>query len=214
MKRLTAFLLFAFALVAAAGVSAQVKDDPATPSAALPSAPGPEAPQGVVPNWQARLELGRMLLWDKQYDAALAEFRKVMAERPDSMEARVGAAEALAWSGRQSEAETMLAAVPQDKLDGGNLLLLADLKRALKNYGEAVPLYRRYLETRPSDLAARFRLAETLSWQKKYAESLAEFERILTAVPDDKQVRRRYAQVLEWSGRRKEAIKQLQMTLE
>ena len=77
-----------------------------------------------------------------------------------------------------------------------------------------MPLYRDYLAAHPDDLAARFRLAETLSWQKKYAESLTEYERILAAVPGDKQVRRRYAQVLEWSGKRKEAIKQLQMTLD
>lgn len=219
MKRFPAFLLLILFLMPASGASAQTgaatpTEDPSAPSAALPSAPGPEAPQGVVAEWQARLELGRMLLWDRQYDDALAEFRKVMAERPESLEARVGAAEALAWSGRGAEAEALLAVVPPDRLAGADLLLLADLRRALKNYAEAVPLYRRYLETRPGDLAARFRLAETLSWQKKYAESLGEFERILAAAPDDRQVRRRYAQVLEWAGRRKDAIKNLQMTLD
>ena len=93
MKRLTAFLLLTLLVLLlwpAASGRAQAVQDAAGPSPALPSAPGPAAPQGAVPEWQARLELGRMLLWDKQYDAALAEFKKIMAERPDALEARVG----------------------------------------------------------------------------------------------------------------------------
>lgn len=167
----------------------------------------------TIPDWQARLELARLLSYLKRYDESIAEYEKVLRERPDFVEARTEMGRVLFWSGKRREALQTLEQVPLEKMDDQTRTVLADLYGAQKKYDQAEVLYRAYLEKHPEDWGIRLKLAELLSWSKRYRESLAQYEIILQARPDDQQVRRKYALVLSWAGRKTEAIKELRKTL-
>lgn len=166
-----------------------------------------------VPDWQARWELARLLSYVKRYEASIAAYRKVLAEKPELFEARLEMARVFEWSGRRRMAREALEKVPQAHLDDQALRFLADAYAFGKDYDRAVAAYRRLLERRPEDARVRFRLAEVLSWQKKYELSLLEYRKVVKALPEDVQVRRKYAFVLSWAGYREEAIAELKKTL-
>jgi tetratricopeptide (TPR) repeat protein len=215
MKRSDGLLvLFLILLWFAAVVPA--RSAPAEPGAGGGVAPvKPAAGQlgKTIPDWQARLELARLLSYLKKYDEAVAEYQKVLQEKPDAVEAKAELGQVLFWSGKREEALKVLEQVPLDKMDDRTRTVLADLYGAQKKYDRAEALYRGYLEKHPDDWGTRLKLAELLSWSKRYRESLDQFEIILKARPDDLQVRRKYALVLSWAGRKAEAIKELRQTL-
>jgi len=170
-------------------------------------------PGEEIPDWLARLELARVLSYVKRYDASIAEYEKVLKEKPDLKEARIEMAKVLFWKGDQKAAARILTQVPSKELTGDTQVLMADLFVAQKDYAKAEPLYRAYLNTHPDDQGVRLKLAEMLSWEKKYDASLAEYRKILKARPDDIQVRRRYAFVLIWAGENLKAAEELKKTL-
>ena len=166
-----------------------------------------------VPDWMARWELARILGYAKRYDESIAEYKKLLKEKPGLAKARIEMARFLFWSGRIPESLEVLESVPSAQQTDESLLLMADLYRARKAYARAGPIYRDHLRRHPGDHAARLRFAEMLSWQKQYDESLAEYRRILSALPDDVQVRRKYGLVLMWANRFDEAARELRRTL-
>jgi len=170
-------------------------------------------PAEEIPDWLARWELARTLGYAKRYDESVAEYRKLLKERPDLPKARIEMAKVLFWQKKDQEALAVLEGVDARQFDVDSLLLMADLYRDRKSYGKAAPLYREYLQKRTVDDAARLRYAEMLSWEKRYDESLAEYRTILTRLPDDAQVRRKYALVLMWAKRYGEAAAELRKTL-
>ena len=207
-------VLFGLLLCLAAalpGLGAAAQNGPGAGAAPAPPAAG-QMPE-TIPDWQARLELARLLSYLKKYDESVAEYSKVLKEKPDSVEARMELGQVLFWSGKPDEALQALEQVPPDKLNDQARSVLADLYRAQKKYGQAEALYRAYLQRHPEDWGMRLKLADLLSWNKQYRESLAQYEIILKARPDDQQVRRKYALVLSWAGRKTEAIKELRKTL-
>jgi tetratricopeptide (TPR) repeat protein len=206
--------LFCLLLCLAAAFPAPGRAAKKVPGAGVTSS-NPAAGQlgETIPDWQARLELARLLSYLKRYDESIAEYHKVIREKPDSMEARIELGQVLFWSGKQEEALQTLEQVPREKMDDKARTVLADLYRAQKKYAEAEALYRAYLQKHPEDWGTRLKLADLLSWNKRYRESLAQYEIILKARPDDQQVRRKYALVLSWAGRKAEAIKELRKTL-
>jgi len=54
-------------------------------------------------NDDARLLLARVLSWNRQYDASLAEYRILLDRHPNNAQARAGYARVLSWSGRYAE---------------------------------------------------------------------------------------------------------------
>jgi tetratricopeptide (TPR) repeat protein len=179
------------------------------PAAMIP--PGPSS--DMIPDWQARLELARILSYLKRYDESMAEYNKVLKEKPDLLAAKVELARVLFWSGQADKAFQMLKSVPLEDLDDQSRQALADLYTARKDYPQAESIYQSYLKAHPDDLKVRLKLAELLSWTKHYPESLVLYEIILKARPDDLQVRRKYAMVLSWAGRKAEALAELRKTL-
>ena len=202
-------LLWFFVAIPALG--AQVETGPG----AIASPPPPPAEQlgEAVPDWQARLELARLLSYQKKYDESVAEYEKVLREKPDSVEARAEMGQVLFWSGRRDEALKTLEQVPPEKMDDQTRTVLADLYGAQKKYDQAEALYRAQLDRHLEDWETRLKLADLLSWSKRYREALDQYEIILKARPDDLQVRRKYAQVLSWAGRKAEAVKEMRKTL-
>ncbi len=177
--------------------------------AMTPPGPGTD----VIPDWQARLELARILSYMKRYDESISEYEKVLKEKPDALSAKVELARVFFWSGQTEKAFRMLQPIPLEALDDQSRQVLAELYTARKDYTQAESIYQSYLKAHPDDLKVRLKLAELLSWTKHYPESLEQYEIILKARPDDVQVRRKYALVLSWAGRKAEAMAELRKTL-
>lgn len=190
---------------------------PASRPCAQEDRPGPHAASSgkseEIPDWMARWELARVLSYTKRYDESVAEYKKLLKEKPDLLKAKIEMAKVLFWQGKKNDALAALETIEQDRIDDESRLIMADLYVARKSYGKAEPLYRAYLRKHPGDHRARLKLAELLSWEKRYEESLAEYRTILAALPDDIQVRRKYAFVLIWSGKKNEGAAELRKTL-
>ena len=166
-----------------------------------------------IPDWLARWELARVLSYVKRYDEALAEYRKLIQEKPALTDPRLEMARLLFWQGKTDEALGEVEKVPTANLNDDARELMADLYRSQKRYEKAEPLYRFCLDRNPERDQIRLKLAEMLSWMKRYDESLAEYEKLLARKPRDIQVRRKYAIVLIWAGRNEEAVVELKQTL-
>jgi len=167
-----------------------------------------------TPDWQARLELARLLTQSGRHAESVEQYRKVLRDKPDQTQARIGLARALFWSGKREEAAAELAKTPESAFTAEDRLLQAELDLSTGRHDEAITALRAYLALRPADVKARLKLADALSWRKRLDESLAEYEKVLTALPEDQQVRRRYARVLSWAGRNDDAIRELRKSLE
>jgi len=199
------------------------------PSSILPPLPQPAPPRPApappgnaarivplaetIPDWQARWELARALSYLKRYDESLAEYRRVLAARPDDLLVRQDYGQVLLWAGRTDEAHAELSRIPADQLGPEAALALADTLVARQDFAGAEAIYRRELQREPGNQITRFKLAEILSWNRRYDDSLALYREILAVLPDDLQVRRRYALVLLWAGRAAESAAELRRTL-
>jgi len=167
-----------------------------------------------IQDWQARLELARLLSYVERYEESIAQYRRVLDQKPDLVQARLELARVYYWTGDIDKAQEMFASVPEDKITGEVRLELAEIYAMLEQYVRATETYRDYLQDNPGHDEARFKLARVLSWKGDYEASIQEYERVLESRPGDNQVRRHYAQVLMWAERYDEAIEQMEKTLE
>jgi tetratricopeptide (TPR) repeat protein len=150
--RLWWFFILCFAMAPPLGAAAETGAVGAAP-------PKPAAGQlgHNIPDWQARLELARLLSYLKKYDESVAEYAKVLREKPDAVEARAEMGQVLFWSGRRDEALKALEQVPPEKMDDQTRAVLADLYAAQKKYDRAEALYRAYLDKHPEDWGTRLK---------------------------------------------------------
>ncbi|MDY6903480.1 MAG: tetratricopeptide repeat protein [Thermodesulfobacteriota bacterium] len=167
-----------------------------------------------IPEWQTRLELARLLTYQEKYEEALAQYRKVLAEKPDMMDVKIEKALVLQYMGETDQAFKTLDGLALTDVPPESIKQIADVYAAAKQYKTAEQLYQTYLRTHSGDLSVRFKLARVLSWDGQYDKSLEQYEWILQRRPDDIQVRRHYATVLIWAGRQQDAARQLEQTLE
>ena len=107
---LLAATFFCAALVASAGAA----DPEPTPTPAT-SAPTPIA--GEISDTETRIEPAKVLTYDKKYEEAIEAYRQVLATDPDNIEAKIGLAEVLYYSGKSDEATAALKGIPEEKLD-------------------------------------------------------------------------------------------------
>jgi thioredoxin-like negative regulator of GroEL len=184
--------------------------DPAVPS---PSSTAARSPEADISDTAARLELAKVLTYDKKYAEAMEVYRQMLATEPGNLEAKIGLSEVLYWTGNSEAAAAMLKGVPEDKLDDKGKLMLADLFVAKKDYEPAFRIFSTYLDRKPDDWAVRLKLADVQSWTKRYPEAIASYEAILKARPHDRQVRRKYGMVLSWAGQNEKAAEQLRQSL-
>lgn len=167
-----------------------------------------------IPDWQARWELARVLSYVKKYPESIAEYERLLSDRPDLSEARLEMAHVLNWMGSPEQAIRIYEEFPSDKLDDRTRIAMADIYLSKKQYNQAITLYQNYLDTHPQDHQVRAKLADALSWTGKYAEAIAIYKKILTQIPNDKQIRRKYAFVLIWNNQHDAAIAELRKTLD
>jgi len=199
-------ILFGAALVVSAGAA-----DPETNQ--TPATPSPSPSEGELSDTATRIELAKVLTYDKKYPEAIEAYHQVLAADPNNIEAKIGLSEVLYWTGKTDEAAATLKGVPEDKLDDNGKLMLADLLVAKKDYPSAIRIFTTYLDQKPDDWSVRLKLADVQSWTKDYADAITNYELILKARPKDRQVRRKYGMVLSWSGQNEKAAEQLRESL-
>jgi thioredoxin-like negative regulator of GroEL len=185
--------------------------DTATPAVSATAASSPA--EAEISDTSARLELAKVLTYDKKYGEAAETYRLVLATDPQNLRAKIGLSEVLYWTGNSEAAAAVLKDVPEDKLDDKEKLMLADLLVAKKEYEPALRIFSAYLDRNPNDWTVRLKLADVESWTKRYGEAIASYEAILKARPHDKQVRRKYGMVLSWAGQNEKAAEQLRESL-
>jgi tetratricopeptide (TPR) repeat protein len=203
---LSTLILCCFIAIAFSCLAAQTY--PSHPSASIEGSGVEE-----ISEWQARLELARLLSYQKRYSEAIAEYEKVLKIKPEMVIARIEMAKVLAWMGETDKALAYFQEVDANRLDEEARLALADIYVIRKEYSKAESIYGDFLAKHPEDHSVRLRLADLLTWAKKYDLAIGHFEKILEARPDDVQVRRRYGRVLGWAGRQEEAIVNLRKSL-
>lgn len=166
-----------------------------------------------IPDWKARLELAKLLTYAKRYPEAIQAYKKVLKEKPELMEAKIGMAKAYLWSGNNTEAMNLFESFPQKQLDDQARLAMADLYITMKAYANAETIFTDYLKTHPNDHKTRLKLAQVLSWMKRYDASISHYQLLIHALPDDREIKKKYAFVLIWAGKREQAIRELQNVL-
>jgi thioredoxin-like negative regulator of GroEL len=184
--------------------------DSALPS---PSAIAAPSPSEDISDTATRLELAKVLTYDKRYAEAIEVYRQVLAAEPENLAAKIGLSEVLYWTGSSEAASATLKGVPEDKLDDKGKLMLADLFVAKKDYESAIRILSAYVERKPDDWVARLKLADVQSWTKRYPDAIASYEAILKVHPHDRQVRRKYGMVLSWAGQNEKAAEELRQSL-
>jgi thioredoxin-like negative regulator of GroEL len=208
MRRCTNISLTALICCAGLLASTRAAEAPAPDSSATPD---PSAT--AISDLAARLELAKILTYDKKYPEAIDAYRQVLAADPENLEAKIGLSEALYWSGNIGAAAATLEAVPEEKLDDKTKLMMADLLVAKKDYERALGIFSAYLKQNPDDLAVRLKLADIQTWMKRYPDAIANYQLILKASPNDRQVRRKYGMVLSWAGQNEKAAEELRKSL-
>lgn len=167
-----------------------------------------------LPDWKTRWELARVLSYVQRYDESIAEYQKVLEEKPSLRQARLEMAKVMAWAGKTDQAQDILESFSREDLDPESRLDLADIYAAQNNYNQAVSIYETYLREHPDQDRVRLKLAQTLSWSSEYERSLKHYEILVDKRPDDIQLRRQYAQVLTWAEHYAQAIEQYRKTLQ
>lgn len=167
-----------------------------------------------IQDWQLKLELARVLSYQKKYEESIREYESVLALQPQREEVKLELAQVYAYSGQEQAAMRLLEGLSIADLNEKQQIELAAVYAILKRYLEAETLYERYLKAHPEDLTVRLKYAEMLSWEKKYSESLREFEDLIRQRPEDDQLRRKYALVLIWSGNTEKAKEELRHILQ
>lgn len=68
--------------------------------------------ENIISNWDARLELARVLSYLKKYDESIEEYQKLIQEEPNSVIARREMAGVLFYLGKTDESLQMFSKIP------------------------------------------------------------------------------------------------------
>lgn len=169
-----------------------------------------------IPDWQARLELARVLGYQNKYDEALKHYRRILENKPEQKRLKIEMAHLYYFKGNSDKAHKLLRQFDHKVLvEAGpkNLALAAECMASAGKYDTAIALYKAYLDKYAAKAPVLFKYAQVLSWTEKYDQSLQQYRKLLDKHPDNKQVRRHYARVLMWSGQHDKAAKELKKTL-
>jgi tetratricopeptide (TPR) repeat protein len=114
---------------------------------------------------EIRLQLAETLLFAQRYQEAAAEYRKVLRDDPQNLQARLGLTRAYFWSGRTEQAIETLQPAVRATSDAQVLALWNDLLAASGSPALALERIEQSLQTRPNDpalLQAKARILITI----------------------------------------------------
>jgi len=151
---------------------------------------------------EALTGLGNVLLWSGHQAQAVPYYERVVAETGD---AEVAARLQALKSASGSPAGPVSSSEPASPR--GNEPVTSDAAQALqrggrleimRQYDDAIAVYREELERSPGNDEVRAALARVLSWQGVHAEATALYREILARHPQDQDIRVALGQVLSW----------------
>jgi len=156
-------------------------------------------------------ELARQYTWAEMTDSALYWFDVFLEAHPGDLDARLGQALALAWSGRHADADTAYMEMLDDAADRRNevLLGLGKVKAWQADYPSAEKYYLEVLETDPDNVEAQIGLAEVTNWTGKNHSATAMFDSVLAGDRTNWEATVGLAYALHWTGKTGEAIRLL-----
>lgn len=157
---------------------------------------------------------GKLALEAKRYQDAVAEFRKAIEARPDSVPAHVNLGAALTQLGDMEGAtKEFEQAVLLDPNNASAHYNLAVLLTGESRHEQAIVHLQAALTANPNDLGARFFLARELLQANRQEEALVEFTRVVQADSNNERALIEQVQLLQRRGQFKEALDSLEKSL-
>jgi tetratricopeptide (TPR) repeat protein len=142
--------------------------------------------QELIKGERVHLIRGRLALEARRYAEAAAEFRKAIADKPDSVTALVNLGAVLTQlgdlSGARQQFEHVLRIAPENTNAHYNLGVLFANDNL---HAEAISHLQSVLKSNPNDSGARFLLAREYLKTERQEEALAEFSRVVQADPNN-----------------------------
>ena len=162
--------------------------------------------------------LGDVLLWSGHQEQAIPYYERVVAATGDAqVTARLQSLKAASVSAAAvvppSEPLANHQADPMG-FDGTQALERGGRLETMRQYADAIAVYREGLQQTPGHDEIRTALARVLSWQGAHAEATTLYREVLARHPQDQEIRVALAQVLSWQQQFDEARSLYQAVLQ
>ena len=162
--------------------------------------------------------LGDVLLWSGHQEQAIPYYERVVAATGDAQVA------ARLQSLKAASASAAAVVPPSEPLanrqadpmafDGTQALERGGRLETMRQYADAIAVYREGLQQTPGHDEIRTALARVLSWQGAHEEATALYREVLERHPQDQEIRVALAQVLSWQQQFDEARSLYQAALQ
>lgn len=134
------------------------------------------------PSPRALLERAKTHEQAKEYEAALADYRRFLEARPDHDGVRATIAKLLSWQGQLPEAAALYQdLVTRHPLDDESRVGLARVLSWQQQYDDARREYEQVLVTEPRHLDALRGMADVLSWSGHPDQAIPYYEQVVAA---------------------------------
>jgi tetratricopeptide (TPR) repeat protein len=165
---------------------------------------------GIMPDdVTARLELARVLAWEKKAKETVEMFSPEAVQQQMTFQDRKDYAFALVQAGHGLEAETLLRKLIAERpTDSSVELQLAAIYAARRDWDRALPLYEGLLRETPNDARLNLTYGLGLLSTRKYRAALKPLENARNAMPSDSEAQLGYARAWKGSGNLKKAAKE------
>lgn len=144
--------------------------------------------QDLIKGERVHLIRGKLALESKRFQEAVAEFRKAVAAKPESLPAHLNLGAALTQTGdltgAAAEFEESLRIDPTNVIAHYNLAVLFANEN---KHAQAIAHLQSVFEIDPNDVGARFLFAQQLLQSNRLEEALSEFSRVVQANPDNEE---------------------------
>lgn len=163
--------------------------------------------QELIKGERVHLIRGRLALEAKRYVEAVAEFRKAVAAKPNSVPAHINLGAALTQTGdlkgAAAQFEEILRVDPENTIAHFNLaVLLANENK----HAQAIAHLESVMGADPGDLTARFLLAQELLKSGRLENALVEFSAVAQADPNNEEALLEQVKLLQRNRQHKQAL--------
>ena len=148
-----------------------------------------------------RLQLARVLSWNRQYPESIELYREYVAKHPDDVVDHLQLARVLNWAkdvnASAAEYRELL------KKDPGNKEARLELARVLtwtRQYPDALQQFDTLAQQDPKNVEARIGQGRIYSYQARWREALQAYDGALAQQPQNREALTGKAQALLWSG--------------
>jgi tetratricopeptide (TPR) repeat protein len=157
----------------------------------------------------ARLELARVLAWEKKSKETVEMFSLDAVQRQMTFQDRKDYAFALVQTGQSSQAESLLKKLLAERPAESSVeLQLAAIYAARRDWDKALPLYEELLRETPDDAKLNLTYGLGLLSVRKYQAALKPLEKARIAMQPNGEAQLGYARALKGSGNLKKAAKE------